>query len=103
MKTHVAGILQTKPSPHGASRNPQVSIMNPGLKPHFCWTICDCCYTRRVSRVAAVDATHYLKWLTNSEWKKSKRVEGEEKLSGLLRQPDFSDKLQQKKIHLASR
>jgi hypothetical protein len=35
--------------------------------------------------------------------RKSERVEGEEKLSGYLRQPDYSDKLQQKKIHLASR
>jgi hypothetical protein len=79
--------------------------VNPGLEPHF-HTLDDLrllLYTRRVSRAAAVDATHYLKWLTSSEWKKSKRVEGEEKLSGYLRQPDFSDKLQQKKIHLASR
>jgi hypothetical protein len=52
---------------------------------------------RRVSRAAAVGTTHYLKWLTSSEQKKSKGFEGEEKPSGYLRQPHSSDKLQQKK------
>ena len=78
MKTHMAGILQAEPSSHGTARNPQISIVNPSLEPHFRFATAAIC----AQGIAAVDATHYLKWLTNSEETKSKRVEGEEKLSG---------------------
>lgn len=30
----MAGILQTKPSPHGAARNPQISIVDPSIHTH---------------------------------------------------------------------